>query len=129
MYKHIRLFMSLALMLNILGCTKSEKILKPYFTTEDIHYSVLILAKKDDFFDRTIELNEITKEHPTQIIKAGVITNDSKQGKYLIEHLNIDKLPAYILMDNKDVRFVSNDFEDYQQKIIELIGEKNAKKL
>lgn len=121
MHNHIKLLICLALMLNILGCTKSERMLEPYLTTEDIYYSVLILAKKDDFFDRTIELNEITKEHPTQIIKAGVITNDSKQGKYLIKHFNIDKLPAYILMDNKEVRFVSNDFENYQQKIIEII--------
>lgn len=119
----IKLIITPILILSLFGCTKSEKLLEPYLSRENMYFSVLILAEQEDFMDRTTELNKLIQDHPIQVNKAGVLIEGQKDCKMMMEYLNIDieDLPVYILLDNKKIQLVNNDFEEFQQKMMEII--------
>ncbi|MOA61807.1 hypothetical protein D3C78_1870380 [compost metagenome] len=81
------------------------------------------MAEKNDFFERTTELNSLIQENFVQLDKAGVLTEDQKDCKALMKYLNteVNDLPVYILLDNEKVLLVGHGFEEFQQKMIEII--------
>ncbi|MNJ52345.1 hypothetical protein D3C77_476760 [compost metagenome] len=95
--------------------------LAPYYSQEEIVFSVLILTKESDYIKRTYELNEIVNEHLTYFTKAGVLTIDTKEGKKVRKELNIRRFPAYILLDHNKAILIQDDVQRFKSESREMM--------